>query len=145
MVLVDGLLAIDTHGKHSFQRRAFFDKLYEIIKKSCNGITLTQSTVNKETLTSDNTFPYRNGTNYYPFGIGTIFKNMDYNTFAYHDHSVYFQNRYIYLKSLGFSDRFCKMIKYQKCTKEVFIKKSFTKTAANLKICLTSTTGKLPI
>ena len=66
MVLVDGLLAIDTHGKHSFQRRAFFDKLYEIIKKSCNGITLTQSTVNKETLTSDNTFPYRNGTNYYP-------------------------------------------------------------------------------
>ena len=29
---------------------------------------------------------------------------MDYNTFAYHDHSVYFQNRYIYLKSLGFDN-----------------------------------------
>ena len=48
--------------------------------------------------------PWKNGTNYYPFGIGTIFKNMDYNTFAYHDHSVYFQNRYIYLKSLGFEN-----------------------------------------
>lgn len=48
--------------------------------------------------------PWKSGNNYFPFGIGKVFKDMDYNTFAYHDHSVYFQNRYIYLKSLGFDN-----------------------------------------
>ena len=48
--------------------------------------------------------PWKSGNNYFPFGIGKVFKDMDYNTFAYHNHSVYFQNRYIYLKSLGFDN-----------------------------------------
>lgn len=48
--------------------------------------------------------PWKSGNNYFPFGVGKVFKDMDYNTFAYHDHSVYFQNRYIYLKSLGFDN-----------------------------------------
>lgn len=48
--------------------------------------------------------PWKNGDNYYPFGIGKVFNEMGYNTYAYHDHSIYFQNRYIYLKSLGFNN-----------------------------------------
>ena len=48
--------------------------------------------------------PWKNGNNDYPFGIGKVFKDMGYNTYAYHDHSIYFQNRYIYLKSLGFDN-----------------------------------------
>lgn len=48
--------------------------------------------------------PWKNGDNSYPFGIGKVFSDMGYNTYAYHDHSIYFQNRYIYLKSLGFNN-----------------------------------------
>ena len=48
--------------------------------------------------------PWKNGSNEYPFGIGKVFNDMGYNTYAYHDHSIYFQNRYIYLKSLGFDN-----------------------------------------
>ena len=45
---------------------------------------------------------WRNGTNYFPYGLGTKFREYGYNTFAYHDHSGYFQDRNVYLKSQGF-------------------------------------------
>lgn len=48
--------------------------------------------------------PWKSGDNYYPFGVGKVFKELNYNTYAYHDHSVYFQNRYKYLKALGFDN-----------------------------------------
>ena len=47
---------------------------------------------------------WRSGKNTFPFGLATAFKNMGYNTFAYHNHSGYFQNRNIYLKSQGFTN-----------------------------------------
>lgn len=48
--------------------------------------------------------PWKSGNNYYPFGVATSFKELGYNTFAYHDHSIYFQDRYKYLKALGFDN-----------------------------------------
>lgn len=48
--------------------------------------------------------PWKSGNNYFPFGVATSFKELDYNTFAYHDHSIYFQDRYKYLKALGFDN-----------------------------------------
>lgn len=48
--------------------------------------------------------PWKAGTNSFPFGIAKSFKALDYSTFAYHDHSIYFQNRYKYLKALGFDN-----------------------------------------
>ena len=47
---------------------------------------------------------WRNGTNYFPYGLGTKFREYGYNTFAYHDHSGYFQDRNVYLKSQGFTN-----------------------------------------
>ena len=47
---------------------------------------------------------FRNGKNYYPFGISTVFKDMGYKTYAYHDHYYTFQDRNKYLKSLGFDN-----------------------------------------
>lgn len=44
---------------------------------------------------------FRNGSNYFPFGIGTIFKNENYQTYAYHNNSYIFQDRNKYLASLG--------------------------------------------
>lgn len=57
-------------------------------------------------LYADNTIfsAWRNGTSYFPYGIGTMFKNKGYNTFAYHDNSAYFQDRNVYLKSQGFDN-----------------------------------------
>lgn len=57
-------------------------------------------------LYADNTIlsSWRNGTRYYPYGLGNIFKDNGYNTFAYHNNSVYFQDRNIYLKSQGFDN-----------------------------------------
>lgn len=57
-------------------------------------------------LYADNTIlsSWRNGTRYYPYGLGNIFKDNGYNTFAYHNNSVYFQDRNIYLKSQGFGN-----------------------------------------
>lgn len=57
-------------------------------------------------LYADNTIlsSWRNGTGYYPYGLGNIFKDNGYNTFAYHNNSVYFQDRNIYLKSQGFDN-----------------------------------------
>lgn len=47
---------------------------------------------------------FRSGTNYFPMGIATQFKNSGYNTYAYHDNSYAFQNRDTYLSSLGFTN-----------------------------------------
>ena len=47
---------------------------------------------------------FRNGNNYYPFGLATVYKDMGYTTYAYHDHYYTFQDRNKYLKSLGFDN-----------------------------------------
>ncbi len=48
--------------------------------------------------------PWKSGENSYPFGIANMFKKSGYNTFAYHNHTYTFQNRNIYLASLGFTN-----------------------------------------
>ena len=45
---------------------------------------------------------FRKGTNYYPYGVGTVYKNLGYDVSAYHPNTATFQNRDVYLKSLGF-------------------------------------------
>ena len=57
-------------------------------------------------LYADNTIlsSWRNGQAYYPYGLGTSFKKMGYNTFAYHDNSAYYQDRNVYLKTQGFDN-----------------------------------------
>lgn len=53
---------------------------------------------------------WRNGQNSFPYGLATVFKEKDYNTYAYHAHSGYFQDRYKYLKALGFDNfKACEM------------------------------------
>ncbi len=47
---------------------------------------------------------WRSGKNYFPFGLSNVFENLDYKTYAYHDHSGYFQDRYKYLSALGFDN-----------------------------------------
>ena len=47
---------------------------------------------------------WRSGTNYFPFGLSTIFEENNYSTFAYHNNSYTFQDRHKYLKSLGFDN-----------------------------------------
>ena len=47
---------------------------------------------------------WRSGSNYYPYGLGTVFSNMGYNTYAYHDNWYKFQDRHKYLKALGFTN-----------------------------------------
>ena len=47
---------------------------------------------------------WRSGNTYFPYGLSTAFKEKGYNTYAYHDHSGYFQDRYKYIKSLGFDN-----------------------------------------
>ena len=47
---------------------------------------------------------WRSGTGYYPFGLANVFRPLGYNTFAYHDHDVYFQDRYKYLVTQGFTN-----------------------------------------
>ena len=42
--------------------------------------------------------------NYYPYGLGNLFKNLGYDVYAYHDYFYNFQNRDYYLKDLGFDD-----------------------------------------
>ncbi len=44
---------------------------------------------------------WRNGKNSYEWGIGNRFKDIGYNTYAYHDNQYDFQNRNQYLKSIG--------------------------------------------
>ena len=45
---------------------------------------------------------WKSGENAYPFGIATVFQEMGYNTYAYHNHTYTFQSRNKYLASLGF-------------------------------------------
>lgn len=47
---------------------------------------------------------WRKGTNYFPYGLGTVFKNLGYNTHAYHNNWYAFQDRDKYLKSQGFDN-----------------------------------------
>ena len=47
---------------------------------------------------------WRSGNNYFPNGLGYIYKNLGYNTFAYHNNSYVFQDRNKYLKSQGFDN-----------------------------------------
>lgn len=47
---------------------------------------------------------WRGGEAYYPYGLGTMFKNEGYKTYAYHNNSAYFQDRNVYLKSQGFDN-----------------------------------------
>lgn len=44
---------------------------------------------------------WRNGSAYFPYGIGNMFKNKGYNVFGYHNNSGYFQDRNVYLKNQG--------------------------------------------
>ncbi len=47
---------------------------------------------------------WKSGENSFPYGLATVFKEKGYNTYAYHAHNGYFQNRYKYLKALGFDN-----------------------------------------
>lgn len=47
---------------------------------------------------------WRSGKNYFPFGLANKFEEYGYKTFAYHDNSYTFQDRYKYLKSQGFDN-----------------------------------------
>ena len=51
---------------------------------------------------------WRKGTNSYPMGIAKLFKNKGYKAYAYHANSYNFQNRDVYLKSIGFDYYFAK-------------------------------------
>ena len=42
--------------------------------------------------------------NYYPYGLGNLFKGLGYKTYAYHNHDYTFQDRYVYLEALGFDN-----------------------------------------
>ena len=44
---------------------------------------------------------WKSGTNYFPYGLGTTFKNLGYTVHAYHNHNYYFQNRHVYYESQG--------------------------------------------
>ena len=57
-------------------------------------------------LYADNTIlgNWRSGSSYYPYGLGSVFKKLGYNTFAYHNNSAYFQDRNVYLKTQGFDN-----------------------------------------
>lgn len=47
---------------------------------------------------------WRGGRAYYPYGLGTMFENAGYNTYAYHNNSAYYQDRNVYLKTQGFDN-----------------------------------------
>ncbi len=47
---------------------------------------------------------WRNGENAFPYGMASKFEENGYNTYAYHMHSGYFQDRNKYLKALGFDN-----------------------------------------
>lgn len=42
--------------------------------------------------------------NYYPYGLGTVFNDLGYSTFAYHNHDYDFQDRNVYLVKQGFNN-----------------------------------------
>jgi len=47
---------------------------------------------------------WKAGTNYWPMGIGTTFKENGYSTYAYHDNSYNYLDRNKYLNSVGFDN-----------------------------------------
>lgn len=47
---------------------------------------------------------WRKGKNYYPYGLGNVFKNLGYTVNAYHNNSYRFQDRDKYLKAVGFDN-----------------------------------------
>ena len=47
---------------------------------------------------------WRQGTNYFPYGLAKVFREKGYKTFAYHNNSYGFQDRHKYLKSQGFTN-----------------------------------------
>ena len=47
---------------------------------------------------------WRKGTNYFPYGIATVYKELGYKTYAYHNNWYGFQDRHKYLKSQGFTN-----------------------------------------
>lgn len=47
---------------------------------------------------------WRGGKAYYPYGLGTMFKNNGYKAYAYHNNSAYYQDRNVYLKTQGFDN-----------------------------------------
>lgn len=47
---------------------------------------------------------WRKGKNYFPYGLATVFKGLDYNTYAYHNNWYKFQDRHQYIKSQGFTN-----------------------------------------
>ena len=47
---------------------------------------------------------WRSGNNYFPYGLGNVYKSLGYNTYAYHNNSYKFQDRYKYLNSQGFDN-----------------------------------------
>ena len=47
---------------------------------------------------------WRKGKNYYPYGLGNVFKNLGYDVHAYHNNSYSFQDRNKYLKAVGFDN-----------------------------------------
>lgn len=47
---------------------------------------------------------WRDGHNSFPYSIVNLFRNSGYNTYAYHDHNATFQDRNVYLKTLGFDN-----------------------------------------
>ncbi len=48
--------------------------------------------------------PWKSGENYFPMGVANVYQSMGYNTYAYHNNSYTFQNRYKYLEALGFNN-----------------------------------------
>ena len=47
---------------------------------------------------------WRSGSNYFPYGLGNVYNNLDYNTYAYHANYGTFQDRNVYLNNLGFNN-----------------------------------------
>ncbi len=46
---------------------------------------------------------WRSGKNYFPYGLGNVFKSLGYKVQAYHNNSYSFQDRNKYLKAVGFN------------------------------------------
>ncbi len=47
---------------------------------------------------------WRGGKATYPYGLGNVFKELGYKTYAYHNNSAYYQDRNVYLKSQGLNN-----------------------------------------
>ena len=61
---------------------------------------LTGLFANLSTLNSN----WREDNNYFPFGLGKVYNELNYNTYAYHANYGTFQDRNVYLKNIGFNN-----------------------------------------